>query len=220
MGKSFTSSEMPLYGIAEAARYLDVPPTTLRYWVRGRSPHYKPVLNLPDPQLHLMSFINLIEAHVLNAIRRNYPIGLLKIRRSLGYIEHRLTLHHPLANDILNTDGIDLFVDYLGDTINVSRSGQLGLRQIMETYLQRIKYDPTGLAKKLYPFSRTDSNDPRLIVIDPTICFGKPMVRGILTSILAERYKAGESMPYLSKDYDLKSKEVEEAIRYELSTAA
>jgi hypothetical protein len=68
--------ELPAYSIAEAAHYLRIPIATLRSWVRGR--HYpteagekffKPVIDLPDPNLASLSFVNLVEAHVLDAIR-------------------------------------------------------------------------------------------------------------------------------------------------------
>jgi DNA-binding transcriptional regulator YiaG len=63
---------MPAYSLAEAAHYLRIPLATLRSWVRGRyyptdggKKFFKPVIELPDPNLVSLSFINLVEAHVL-----------------------------------------------------------------------------------------------------------------------------------------------------------
>jgi len=73
--------EMPAFPLVEAAHYLLIPLATLRSWVRGR--HYpttrgkrffKPIIDLPDPKLPSLSFINLVEANVLNAIRREHNI--------------------------------------------------------------------------------------------------------------------------------------------------
>ena len=69
---------LPAYGIKEAAHYLSIPNATLRSWVLGR--HYPtgtgkrffwPIIELPDKDQRLLSFVNLVEAHVLDAIRRH-----------------------------------------------------------------------------------------------------------------------------------------------------
>jgi uncharacterized protein (DUF433 family) len=59
-------------------------------------------------------------------------------------------------------------------------------------------------------------------VIDPYVSFGRPVLvgTGIATSVVAERYKAGESIEQLSTDYGRKRLEIEEAIRCELELEA
>ena len=60
------------------------------------------------------------------------------------------------------------------------------------------------------------------LVIDPRISFGRPVIAGtnIRTSIVAERYLAGESINALARDYGRDHGEIEEAIRCEIPTAA
>jgi uncharacterized protein (DUF433 family) len=60
-----------------------------------------------------------------------------------------------------------------------------------------------------------------VVVIDPQVAFGKPVLvnTGIPTATVAERYKAGESVDDLAEDYDLKRAQIEEAIRCELKAA-
>jgi len=65
------------------AHYLRVPLATLRSWVRGRyyptergQKFFKPIIELPDSKLASLSFVNLVEAHVLDAIRREHKIPL------------------------------------------------------------------------------------------------------------------------------------------------
>ena len=61
------------------------------------------------------------------------------------------------------------------------------------------------MAIKLYPFTRSQEIDnPRLIVIDPRIAFGRLAIAatGIPTDILKERYRTGESIEELAEDYD------------------
>ena len=68
--------------------------------------------------------------------------------------------------------------------------------------------------------SRANANleEPRTIVIDPYVSFGRPVLAGtgIATSVIAQRYKAGESIAELAEDYGRSSPEIEEAIRCEL----
>lgn len=99
----------------------------------------------------------------------------------------------------------------------------MAMREVLQAHLQRIERDPSGLVIRLYPFTRKRQLDePKLISIDPRISFGKPVLNGtgIPTVILAERYKAGESMEELARDYDRPRMEIEEAIRCELQLEA
>ena len=225
---------MPCYSFPEAAHYLRIPVTTLRSWVRGRKyptsegdQFFQPVIELPDDSQNLLSFINLVEIHVLDAIRRDHRISLHKVRIAIDFIEKELTSDHPLAYHKLETDGLDLFVEEYGQLINVSQTGQLALRELLQAHLRRIDRDPAGYARRLYPFTRKRRGqqlieEPKAIVIDPRISFGRPVLAGtgIPTAIIAERYKAGEAIGALADDYGRPTLEIEEAIRCELYTRA
>jgi uncharacterized protein (DUF433 family) len=94
---------------------------------------------------------------------------------------------------------------------------------VLTQHLERIEPDDSGLAIKLYPFTRSDeAHNPRLVVIDPRIAFGRLVIdgTGIPTSIIAERYKAGDSLQDLTEDYDCDLSQIEEAIRCEIPLAA
>ena len=223
---------MPCYSFPEAAHYLRIPVTTLRSWVRGRKyptsegdQFFQPVIELPDDSQNLLSFINLVEIHVLDAIRRDHRISLHKVRIAIDFIKEELTSDHPLAYHKLETDGLDLFVEEYGQLINVSQAGQLVLRKLLQAHLQRIDRDSAGYALRLYPFTRKRLQlieEPKAIVIDPRISFGRPVLAGtgIPTAIIAERYKAGEAIGALADDYGRPTLEIEEAIRCELYTRA
>ncbi len=53
-------------------------------------------------------------------------------------------------------------------------------------------------------------------MIDPRISFGKPVIatKAIQTSVVADRFNAGESVSDIATDYDIEVSDVEEAIRY------
>jgi uncharacterized protein (DUF433 family) len=219
--------EMPTYGITEAAHYLSIPFATLRSWVVGRryptaseKKFFKPLIILPDRSRPLLSFMNLVEAHILNAICKKHNVALPKVRVAINYLSKELSSKHPLADEKLRTDSIDLFIETFGKLINLSANGQLAIREFLESHLQRIEHDSDGLAARLYPFTRTNgTNDPKVVVIDPYVSFGKPVLTGtgIPTAIVTERYKAGESMDELADDYGLPRLQIEEALRYELA---
>ena len=68
-------------------------------------------------------------------------------------------------------------------------------------HLSRIERDAAGIPVKLYLFTRPPSADaPKVIAINPYVAFGRPVVMGtgIPTAIIAERYKAGESIEDLA----------------------
>ncbi|MEQ1603476.1 MAG: DUF433 domain-containing protein [Pyrinomonadaceae bacterium] len=225
--------DVPAYMLRDAARYTGVPLNTLNSWVAGRRyatdsgpKHSKPLIIRPDRKENLLSFNNLIEAHVLNAIRRRHSIPMHRVRTALDFLAKKFGSKHPLADHDFETDGIDLFVDQFGELINVSRSGQLAMQDILRAYLKRIERDENGLARQLFPFTRgaaaENFNDPKIVAINPQIAFGKPVIAGtgIPTSIIAERYKTGESIADIADDYGRKQIEIEEAIRCEFSLQA
>ena len=218
--------ELPAYTISEAAHYLSVPATTIRYWSMGRD-RYEPLIQVPPHKPTLLSFLNLTELHVLSAIRREHRLKMSGVREAIRYLadhaEGSMGRQHPLISQALETDGLDLFVEQCGQLINISKAGQLAMKQIISAALSRIHRDPTGVPVKLYPFTRSSTEDsPSMIVIDPRLSAGRPVIAGtgLATELIAERYKAGESITILAQDYGRENAEIEEAVRCELKAAA
>jgi len=221
---------LPAFPIAEAARYLRIPDATLRSWVVGR-PYptqkghrfFKPVVHLPEDGVPVLSFMNMVEAHVLDAIRRQEHIALTKVRAAVAFLERQYHSMHPLAEHQFETDGLDLFIQKAGLLINLSQAGQLAMREIVAAYLRRIERDGRGLPIRLYPFTRKrEWKEPRAVVIDPFVSFGRPVLAGtgIATAVLAERFKAGESVEDLANDYGRSALDIQEALRCELPLEA
>jgi uncharacterized protein (DUF433 family) len=220
----------PAYTVAEAAHYVRMPEETLRSWVVGRlypvagqSKRSHPLIHLDDPKRQYLSFINLVEAHVLAAIRRRHGVKLPNVRNALDYVRRQFRIERPLIDQAFQTDGLDLFVERYGDLINASRDGQRAMKEIIGVYLKRIERDAKGLPIKLYPFTRdtqaeaAPASDPRVVVMNPAVSFGRPVVAGtgIPVSSIYERYKAGDSVADLAQDFNLETGEIEEAIRCE-----
>jgi len=170
----------------------------------------------------MLSFVNMLELHVLGAIRRDHLVHMKQIRSALDFLRRRFGSAHPLVEEAMQTDGKDLFVRKFGQLIVASREGQGAMEEILEAHLQRIERDAHGLAIRLYPFTRRGTDSPRIVSIDPMVAFGRPVITGsrIATADVADRFKAGESPEDLAMDYDRTPEEICEAIRCELDAAA
>lgn len=119
------------YTIPQAAHYLNIPTTTLRWWVEGRRARlhgrrrrrfYPPLIEIADRRNHLLSFFNLVEAHVLSATRHK-KVSMHDVRGNLDYLKKVTGQARPLLTSRLETFGRFLFVRGAeGEPINVSRA--------------------------------------------------------------------------------------------------
>jgi hypothetical protein len=127
-----------------------------------------------------LSFLNLVEAHVLAAIRRQHHVPLPKVRQALSFVSKRLGTDRPLAESEFQTDGVDLFLEKLGSLINVTREGRTEMREIIRDHLKRIERDTRGIPIRLFLFTRKDviRDQPSPVVVDPRIAFGRPVLAG------------------------------------------
>lgn len=227
--------EIPAYTSFEASHYLRVPENTIRNWAfgysypmhTGKRARTRPLIETADPTQRLFSFINLLELHVISALRRDHNVEMRKIRRAIAYLQEALKSAHPLIDEEMETDGTDIFVSKYGSLINASRDGQLAMKALLQAHLKRIERDERGVAIRLFPFTRkrdaaTVTDAPRLIAIDPAVAFGRPVIVGsrVPTSEIAERFQAGESPSELAEDFGRTQEEICEAIRCEFPTAA
>jgi len=216
--------DIPSYSIGDAARYLRIPPGTIRSWTIGRNypvadgkKFFQPLIPTKEQKPRLLSFTNLIEIHVLWAIRKHHQIKLDKVRTALDFIDEQFQIPHPLAREAFRTDGIDLFIEKYGKLINASQKRQIQLKDSLKAHLERIEPDDQGLAIKLYPFTRShEENSPKILVIDPRIAFGRLVIAGtgIAAKVLSERFNAGDSIEELADDYGCDRLKIKEAIHF------
>jgi uncharacterized protein (DUF433 family) len=92
------------------------------------------------------------------------------------------------------------------------------MRRVLEAFLERVEWGPGGHVTRLYPFPRRDDavDQPKAVVIDPRVALGRPVLTGtnIPALILVQRWRAGESLAELARDYDRPATEIEEAVRW------
>ena len=236
---NFDPRDIPIYSIPQAAQYLRLQKDRLRDWVGGwfsktkaDKRFFEPLIKLPHPnnfellpqsKTTLLSFINLVEAHVLIAIFKATGFSRKQLSTALDYIKRRLSTPQLFyAGKDFERKGIALLFERFGEKLAASDREQEA-RQILATYFDRIVRDEAGLPLKLYPFTKLPGADePKTVMIDPRISFGRPVLAGtgIPTAMLAERYKAGDSIDELAQDYNCDRLQIEEGIRCELQLVA
>ncbi len=213
--------DLAAYGITEAARYIKIPERTLRSWVVGRHytahsgrPFFSPLITLPEENPPQLSFNNLIEAHVLRALRTRHKVSIHAARDAIRFAEERYHINRLFLRPELQAGAGDLFLQRYGELVHLNMSGQLVLKEMLTEHLERIETDTLKVPVRFYPFSRTGK---RNIVIDPRISFGRPVIqrRGVSTAAIVDRIDAGEAVDEIAADYGLAVEEVTEAVVYE-----
>jgi uncharacterized protein (DUF433 family) len=227
--------ETPLYSVEEAAGYLRIPISTLRAWTLGRRKAsgdggYDAVLKFVSQTYHRLSFYDLVEAHILRAaVEKHVP--LRHIKRGLVYLRSQSpTNARPLLSYNFKTDGKYLLVGgMLGSKdrdlralVNASQYGQLEMRPLLpqelsllegfDEYFNLVRRDKNKMPDTLFP-----KDGHKLVSITSGVFSGRPVVEGtrIPTAVIAQRFKAGEGVNALAKDYHLSKEKIEAAIQYE-----
>lgn len=215
--------DQPAYALAEAARYLKLPTATLRAWTFGRQyptaqgeGQFRPLIRPASNRPPLLSFSNLIEAHVLRALRTEHGVSVKAVRDAVRFAERKLNVDRLLLSPELRAEAGRIFLDRYGELINLSASGQLAMRQVLNTHLKRVTWEDQSPIR-LHPFVMGEAIAEMPIAIDPRIAFGRPTVvsRGVSTAAIVGRIDAGESVAAVAADYALSQEEVKQAVLYE-----
>jgi len=226
-------AEVPLYTVADVARYLGV-----SVWVvlamhgRGR-PHPEwffdrrwwrdlqanpDNVDWPPTSPARITFRRLAS----DFVRSSVVAGFHEFARSRSeppdpwHLHERVwaTLDYRLA-ELLDHSSVAAWVDEI--VPRWPESSRDRLTKLVHLHFERIEF-ADGVPVRLYPFSRDPAPDaPRSVVLDPRIRFGRPTLagRGVPTDTLIERFRSGDSASDLAADYDITTAEVDEAIRYE-----
>jgi uncharacterized protein (DUF433 family) len=213
------SRELGVYSLAEASAFLDIPQTTLHWWVYGRfsgkSRHWNaPLIALPE-ETQLLSFNNLAELHILSVTTKTHKVKLKAVRDAVEHTKKEFPATHPLLSKAFYTDGRDLFIKSIEHTINITRQGQLALREILDIYLERIVRDDKFMPTKIYPVTRGQVQG-KVVSIIPTVSSGRPIIDGygIPVSSIWGRYRGGDSPDVLANDYEIPLENIQGAIAY------
>ena len=226
--------DVPIYTQADAARYLDIPPTTFRSWARGYRhafPNRSPVqgaplitsVGQPGAAQPSIPFIGLAEGMFLSALRRAH-VPMQQIRPALELVQDRLGVEHALASKNLYLCGADLLYQISEDDtlerenrrearkLIVLKNGQYVFREVVEKYLLNIHYDSRYADRLTLP-----GYEVATIAAQPEVNFGRPYftATGTPLHVVTGRLRAGESVEDVADDFDLAEEQVAEvAERY------
>lgn len=177
-----------------------------------------PLINRPVAEDPRLSFPNLVEAHVLRALRTRHEVPMAAIRTALDYAEQEFDIKRLLLRNDLRTAAGTVFIERLGQLIDLGRSGQIVLKELLDAHLKRIDRDVDGWPLRLFPVNTARGVEgPRIVAVDPKIAFGRPFIsgKGVRTSTIVERLDANEAREVVAADYQLEDLEIDEAILYE-----
>ncbi len=226
--------EEPLYTVAEAARVIDVPPSTLATWTKGyvRDRNDRPavigeavVTAFPAKgRSPSIPFIGLAEAMVLAAVRQS-GVPMQRVRPALAALEGEMGIGHALASRQLYTDGAEVLYDFGADKVDpevvaslvVVRNGQRVFVDVVREQLKRIEFGADGYATLLRVSGyRSD------VVCDPTRSFGRPIfVRGgARVDDVISRFQTGDSIEDLTQEFGVGVADIEDALRVASRRAA
>jgi uncharacterized protein (DUF433 family) len=209
----------PAYSVAEAARYLAMPTATLRSWFAGiEGQHFKAVIRWEVARDHRLSFANLVEAHVLRALRTRHGISMPNVRKAIQYVQEKENIKRLLRHPGLRAAPGRLFLKKYAELIELAPSAQHVIEKAFENYLAAVVQDPQGVPIKLYPWIPDPQAGPKTsVLIDPLVSFGRPVTspREITTAVLADQFDAGASIEELAQDYGLSPQAIEDALAFE-----
>ena len=228
--------EVPIYTTSEAARYLDVKPSTFSGWVKGYTHQWPnrpatvgaPILTtLPADEgatkrSPTIPFVGLVEGMVLAAIRAS-GVPMQRIRPALYELQREMGLAHALASKKLYTDGAEVLFDVAERSddrqekaavermLVVVRNGQHVFTEVVQEYLQRIEYATDGFADIVH----LPAYERGGVVVDARRSFGKPIFKsgGARVSDVLERFWVGESIDELTDEFGLRQEDLEDALR-------
>ena len=212
--------DRPAYTVPEAAGYLKMPAPTLRSWVQAsvgpdaRQNFRSGLLIEPACENPLrLSFNNLIECYTLRALRTKHGISIKSALVAKETARRACNMERLFLSDQLLTDAGEIFLEKYGELTNVTKSGQLAMKAILEILLKSIDRDQFHLPRRFYPFCE----ERRTIAIDPHIAFGRPVIsyRGISTGAIIARLDANETEEEIANDYNLTLEDVRQAAIYE-----
>jgi uncharacterized protein (DUF433 family) len=219
-----------LYSPEEAAFYARVQPRLLNRWLFAQEGE-----NVVEPQIipsngeKTVTFLDLIQALAIRAIRNQYKIPLQKIREAVINARQKWGVEYPFAMKhttclfsdkqkaghgeiLIRLPGHDDLTDERLVQLSGKKSGNLVMHQIVEVYLDELSFDAEGLATEWRPLQwRQDS-----VLLNPHRRFGEPLIEscGHTAQTLWEASEAEGGIKNAARAYGVSEDAVRLACKY------
>jgi uncharacterized protein (DUF433 family) len=206
-----------IFTVPEVALFARLHTSTVKRWFFGTNMG-RPVLpHESNGGEKALGFLEFVQALAIRTLRRDYKLGLSKIREAIERAEHDYGVKHLFARPHQTVlFGREIFIYPDGQPAPVQITGkqvhQLGLRQVVETYQRDLSFDEEGLAHLYHAFRFRD----RAIVINPAVRFGEPYVEscGYTAKTLRDAVLSEGGVSEAAKAFGVAEDEVEVAYRY------
>lgn len=212
--------ERRIYGMRDIDLYLRLPAGTARRWIDGYTragKSYPPVIREEQSGDETASWGEVVETRLLSEYR-DRGVSVQRLRPAVQRLRDELNTPYPLAHShtLLDVVGKELVLRVQQGTdpdpslaMVVVRSGQLQLTDPAQHFVDRVSF-ASGYAASLL------GDTEGLVTLDPLRAMGRWSVRAVPTEVLAEGFRAGESIESLASLYELQIDEVTAALRFEM----
>ena len=215
--------DRPVYSHADVDRHLGLHAGTARRWLNGYrrgGRNYSPVLRDEPITRDVVTWGEFVETRLLSEFRdkgatvQHMRPAVVRLRAEFG--QYPLALARPF----LDVAGREL-VRRIQDEVDmppelrfvVVRSGQGQISTAVGRFVEAVEFDGES-AVRVRP-----GGPGSLVVVDPLRQAGRPVVRSVPTDVVLEQFNAGVSVAEIADLWELSTREVESALRFELRHA-
>lgn len=211
---------LPVYPLAQVARIVGCNEGTLRTWLRGRNyvsggekRRSKPMFGNSFEARAALTFLDLVEAHMLHLVRKGYGIPMKNFRAAMEYLRGIGGDTHFLAHRDFVHDRRHLYLRDDRHLISLSERGQHVNTVVINDGLKQLMYGEDGYAEKFFPIIK--GRQQQAVMLNPIIGYGQPTLTrlGVNISAISSRFDAGEHLADLASDYGATNEELEDALR-------
>jgi uncharacterized protein (DUF433 family) len=215
-----------LYTVAEACQMTGIPTATFRRWVFGyvrrrnaERVEYRPI---SPPE------IGRIEGHLVVGFRDLLEVRIVHAFRMAGVSWHVIRLAaanasrpgrtHPFLSERFRTDGRTIFLESFREAgeerlVDLARN-QHAFHRVIAPSLRDVLFEGDE-PRAWYPLW------PRkMVVVDPTRSFGRPIAGGVPTDILAQSAARETSLDVVARWYEVPLEAVRAAVDWQERLAA
>jgi uncharacterized protein (DUF433 family) len=163
----------------------------------------------------LLSFYNLAEAHILASTRYRHDVPFPAVRSAIANLISRYPQAsvHPLLSHDFFTDGVNLFIKSIEETVDISRE-QLSLKLIMDMFLERVIRDEHDNPFKVFPI--VPGVEQKVVSMTFRVSSSRPVIdgTGVQVAVILGRHNAGEPPESIAEDFDIPVEKIRTAIEY------
>lgn len=219
-----------IYTVRDAARLTSVSTGRIRRWLRGYRYRSRKKAYASPPLWHgqwepighnlALGFLDLIEIRFVDAFLKA-GVSWAMLRQARERAEEMFKVSHPFCTNRFVTDGREIFVKLHRETGEPSLieivQRQTVFAQIIKPFLKELEFAEGSGLVRWWPLG-----EKRLVVLDPTRNFGRPIVarHGVPTEVLANATKAAGSIAEVARWYEVPEREIHDALEFEQRLAA